>query len=64
MKVEARLPVSEPHWDAFSTLSLAALWELPSTALRVSPALPGWTLAPPFLKANRDAQRWHCALLV
>lgn len=63
-KVEARLPAFEQQWDAISTLALAALWELPPRVLRIRPVPPGWTHAPPYLKANREALRWHCALLV
>jgi len=64
VKAEARLPAFEPQWDALSTLALAALWELPPTALQFKTVLPGWSHDPPFLRANRDALRWHCALLV
>lgn len=64
VNAEARLPAFEQQWNALATFALAVLWtiEAPETAL--APRPPGWAKGPPHLKANRDAQRWHCALLV
>ena len=64
VKFEARGLALEQQFHALATLALAVLWELPPLDARAAPSLPGWASAPPFLKANREALRWHCALLV
>lgn len=64
INVEARLPAFEHDWDVIATLALAVLWDLPSLETRVTASPPGWASDPPFLKANREAQRWYCALVV
>jgi hypothetical protein len=64
VKAESRLPAFEQQWDALATFSLAVLWTIPTPDARVVPLSPGWALGPPHLKANRDALRWHCALVV
>lgn len=60
----ARLPAFEQQWNALATFALAVLWTMEAPEALVAPHPPGWAHYPPHLKANRDAQRWHCALLV
>ncbi|MBL0870618.1 MAG: hypothetical protein IBJ18_08590 [Phycisphaerales bacterium] len=64
VKFEARVQVLDQQLHALATIALAVLWELPTLDARAAPSLPGWASDPPFLKANREALRWHCALLV
>lgn len=64
INVEARLPAFEHDWDVIATLALAVLWDLPSLETRVTASSPGWASDPPFLKSNREAQRWYCSLVV
>jgi len=66
LNVEAELPTFEQQWSAIATIALAVILELPWTdemMVRGRPPWPwgGWG-SPPHVKANRDAQRWHCAL--
>lgn len=63
-KVEASLPVFEKVWNALATIAFALLWNLPPLEAQAAIAPPVWAGDPPFLKANREALRWHCALLV
>lgn len=63
-KAEIRVPAIEQVLDALATIALAAFWNLPPLDAEAAPPLPGWASDPPFLKANREALRWHCALLV
>jgi hypothetical protein len=63
-KAESRLPAFEQQWDALATFALAVLWTFPTPDAKVLPISPGWALDPPHLKANREALRWHCALVV
>jgi hypothetical protein len=63
-KAEANLPVFEKFWNALATIAVAVLWNLLPLEAVTAPAPPGWAADPPFLKANREALRWHCALLV
>jgi hypothetical protein len=63
-KAEVNLPVFEKVWNALATIAVVVLWSLPPLEAQVAPAPPGWAADPPFLKANREALRWHCALLV
>lgn len=64
VKAEASVAVFEEVLNTLATIDLSLLCVL--APLDFEPALkrPGWATDPPFLKANRDAQRWHCALLV
>ncbi len=64
VKAESRLPAFEQQWDALATFALAVLWTIPNPDAKVLPLSPGWALGPPYLKANREALRWHCALVV
>ncbi len=64
MNVETRLPAFDQHWNALATIALVALWTVDATDANLVLRQPGWALSPPYLKANRDAQRWQCALLV
>lgn len=64
VNAEVKLPAFEQQWDALTTLAVAVLWNLPPLDAQAAPAPPGWANAPPFLKANREALRWHCALQV
>jgi len=64
VKAEANLPVFEKVWNALATIAVAVLWSLLPLDAQNTPAPPGWAADPPFLKANREALRWHCALLV
>jgi hypothetical protein len=64
ISAEARLPAFEQQWNALATFALAVLWTMEAPEALVAPHPPGWAHYPPHLKANRDAQRWHCALLV
>ncbi|MBX3404425.1 MAG: hypothetical protein KF699_13520 [Phycisphaeraceae bacterium] len=61
VKAEANLPVFEKVWNALATTAVAVLWNLPPLAAQ---SMPGWASDPPFLRANREALRWHCTLLV
>jgi hypothetical protein len=63
-KAEASLPVFEELSNGLSTIALAVLWSLPPLEVHDAPAPPGWAADPPFVKANREALRWHCALLI
>lgn len=64
MKAEVNLLSSEQAWNALATIALAVMWDLPPLEAGAAEAPPGWTDTPPFLRANREALRWHCALLV
>lgn len=64
VKAEANLPVFKKVWNALATIAVAVLWSLPPLDAQNALAPPGWASDPPFLKANREALRWHCALLV
>lgn len=62
-KAEVNLPAIEKVLDTLETIAVAVLWSLPPLESQDASAPPGWAAAPPFLKANREALRWHCALL-
>jgi len=64
INVENRSPVSEHEWDGIVTLALAMALECPPLQTQAVALLSGWVSDPPFLIANREALRWHCALLV
>lgn len=63
-KAEVTLTALEHQWNALATMALAVLWNLPTTDIEAVASAPGWADDPPHLKANREALRWHCALLV
>ncbi len=63
-KVESKLPAFEPQPEWLAAVTVAVLWNLPPLDLTSAVRSPGWASDPPFLKANREALRWHCALLV
>lgn len=64
VNAEARLPAFEQQWNALATFTLTVLWTIDAPETNLASRPPGWAKSPPHLKANRDAQRWHCALLV
>ncbi len=61
---EARLPVLKLEWNTLATLAIAISWATDAPEPKPARRPPGWADSAPYLKANRDAQRWHCALLV
>lgn len=64
VKFEAKVSALDQQLHALATIALAVLWELPPLDARAAPSWPGWASNSPFLRANREALRWHCALLV
>ncbi|MGD9688403.1 MAG: hypothetical protein AB7K52_04455 [Phycisphaerales bacterium] len=64
VKFESKTPVLNHQLHALATLALAVVWNPPLPAAQAVPSLPAWAFDPPYLKANREALRWHCALLV
>ena len=63
-KAQVNLPAIEKVLNALATNTVAVLWGLPPLEAREAPTPPGWVADPPFLKANREALRWHCALRI
>ena len=63
-KIEARLLALEKQSDVIATLTLGATWNLPFREARTVTYMIGLVADPPFIRANREALRWHCALLV
>ena len=61
---ESRLPVFKQDWNGLETFSLELSWVTGAPESALVPRAPGWVQSPPYLKANRDAQRWYCALIV
>ncbi|MBX3392756.1 MAG: hypothetical protein KF787_08920 [Phycisphaeraceae bacterium] len=64
LTAEAKLPTLEQKWNALATIALAVLFDLPQSDEVISLGRPPWWNDPPFVKANREALRWHCALIV
>lgn len=64
IKAEIKLPAFEQHWNALATMALAVLWNLPPLDSHKAPSLLDGAEEPLFLRANRDALRWHCALVM
>ncbi len=63
-KSEASLPAFEQQWHASAMVAIAVVWNFSNPGPEATPSQPRWTADPPHLKANREALRWHCALLV
>lgn len=64
LKVEAKLPALEQQWNALATIAIAVFFDLPKPDEAIVPGCPSRWGSPPHVKANRDAQRWHCALTI
>lgn len=62
--VESKLPSLEREWNADGVPAACATpaWTMAERA--VAPVLPAMADGPPHVRANRAAQRWHCALMV
>ena len=63
-KSEATIPSFKSQWDALATFAFAIVWNSLLGEAQAPSVPPGWRSDPPFLRANRDAQRWYCALIV
>ena len=64
MKADVRLPAFEQQWNVLVASALASLGMIETPQCVLAPSPPVWALGPPHLKANREALRWHCALVV
>lgn len=62
LRAEARLAAPQLDWNAIATIALAATiapsWLHEAS---ITGSLSSWG-KPPYARANREAQRWHCAL--
>lgn len=64
MKAETRLPAVANEPDAAASLVLAALLDVAHPNAAVGAERRSWSSDPPFVRANRDLLRWHCALTI
>ncbi len=64
LTVETKLPTLEQNWNAAAAMALVVLTDLPKPDAAISPGLPSRWDDRLFIKANREAQRWFCALIV
>jgi hypothetical protein len=64
LKADATLPTIEQAWNAIATCALAVVLDLPEADDAAHHGRPSWWRDPPCIRANREALRWHCALIV
>lgn len=67
LHADAKIATVEQHRNALVTLGWAVLPDVQSLRGADAGSAPPpawWWCGPPHLKANRDAQRWHCALVI
>lgn len=64
LTVEAKLPTLEQKWNATASIALAVLFDLRQPDEATGPGHPLWWDDVASIKANRDALRWHCALII
>lgn len=62
IKGEARLEAAGQEWTPQACVVWATLGREAGWLVSAGPARPPWRGVMPHVKANRDAQRWHCAL--
>lgn len=64
LTLEAKPPTLEQKWNTAAATALLVLSDLPRPDAAISPGLPSCWDDRLFIKANREAQRWFCALIV
>lgn len=64
LQIDAKFPSLDQQWNALATLALAVLFRLAEPEDAIIARMPPWWGSPPHIKANREALRWHCALVV
>lgn len=64
LNADAKPPTMEQDWSSIATPVLAVYLDSISCYQAVRPNRPSWWRDPPFVNANRDALRWHCALIL
>lgn len=64
LKAESTSPAIERACDTAAVIVAVVLHDQPRMGAMVRPILPSWWGDPPFVRANREALRWQCALIV
>lgn len=64
LQTESKLSMDEQGWNALATLALPVLHGHPRPDDAIVASRPSWWESPPHVRANRDVQRWHCALIL
>lgn len=64
LQVEAKSPTLDNEWTAIATIALLGQIDPPHADEPMDLRHPSWWHGPPFLRANREALRWHCALIL
>ncbi len=59
-----KLPALDNTWTTLATITIAAILDSSHSMNSIGSRPPSWRADPPSVKANRDALRWHCALIV
>jgi hypothetical protein len=62
IKIDAGLEAAVQEWTPQPCVVWALLRREAGWLVSAGPARPPWRGVMPHVKANRDAQRWHCAL--
>lgn len=64
LRAEAKLPTFEQELNFVATIVLSTITSLPRLENSIIPSHALWWASPPHIKANREIQRWHCALTI